>query len=68
MNDKKILKIGMIGSGAITRFIHVPGFQLCPDVQVAVACDSIFRSSGNDCSHVWHSKSDLELPRSDSRS
>jgi predicted dehydrogenase len=39
MNSKTI-KVGLIGSGAITRFIHVPGFQLCPDVQVTVACDS----------------------------
>jgi predicted dehydrogenase len=39
MNNTTV-KVGLIGSGAITRFIHAPGFQLCPDVQVMVACDS----------------------------
>jgi predicted dehydrogenase len=34
------IRIGIIGSGAISRFIHIPGFLLCPDVEVAVACDA----------------------------
>ena len=41
MNTQKTIKVGLIGSGAITRFIHAPGFQLCPDVQVTIACDSV---------------------------
>jgi predicted dehydrogenase len=40
MNDPSPLSIGMIGSGNITRFIHIPGFQRCPGVQVTVACDA----------------------------
>ena len=40
MSDASPLRIGTIGSGSITRFIHVPGFQRCPNVQVTVACDA----------------------------
>lgn len=35
-----IVRIGMIGSGAIARFIHLPGFQRCPDAQVVITCDA----------------------------
>lgn len=40
MTVEKKINIGLIGSGAITRFIHVPGFQLCHEVEVLVACDA----------------------------
>ena len=40
MEDYPVLKVGIIGSGGIAGFIHIPGFQLCPNVEVAVACDS----------------------------
>jgi predicted dehydrogenase len=39
MNEKPI-QIGLIGCGSITHFIHIPGFQLCPGVTLATACDS----------------------------
>ena len=34
------VRIGVIGSGAIARFIHLPGFQRCSNAQVMVACDT----------------------------
>jgi predicted dehydrogenase len=33
------LHVGIIGAGSISRFIHIPGFQLCPDVEVSALCD-----------------------------
>lgn len=40
MNDHPLLRIGIIGSGNIARFIHIPGLQRCPGVQVTIACDA----------------------------
>lgn len=40
MDDFPPVRIGIIGSGSIAGFIHIPGFQRCPDVEVAVACDA----------------------------
>jgi predicted dehydrogenase len=34
-----VLRIGIIGAGGAARGIHVPGFQLCPDVEIAAVCD-----------------------------
>lgn len=34
------MRIGIIGAGGAARTIHIPGFALCPDVEVAVVCDA----------------------------
>ncbi len=34
------LKIGIIGAGGAARTIHLPGFQLCPGVEVIAVCDA----------------------------
>ncbi|HTT65341.1 MAG TPA: Gfo/Idh/MocA family oxidoreductase [Bryobacteraceae bacterium] len=34
-----MMRIGIIGAGNAARNIHVPGFRLCPDVEIAVVCD-----------------------------
>jgi predicted dehydrogenase len=34
------LKIGIIGAGGASRGIHVPGFRLCPGVEIAAVCDT----------------------------
>ena len=47
MKDNNIIRIGLIGSGDITRFIHSPGFKLCPNVQIALACDSVQETAEN---------------------
>ncbi len=38
--DNQPVKIGLIGCGSITHFIHIPGFQIIPGVVLASACDS----------------------------
>ena len=34
------MQIGIIGAGGATCGIHLPGFQLCADAEVAVVCDA----------------------------
>src|SRR5271154_5791565 len=34
-----LLRIGMIGAGSAARNIHLPGFALCPGVEIAAVCD-----------------------------
>jgi predicted dehydrogenase len=34
------MRIGIIGAGGAARSIHIPGFALCPDVEVPVVCDA----------------------------
>ena len=34
------MQIGIIGAGGATRGIHLPGFKLCADAEVAVVCDA----------------------------
>src|SRR5205085_1261305 len=34
------MRIGIIGAGGASRSIHIPGFALCPQVEVAVVCDA----------------------------
>ena len=34
-----LLRIGIIGAGGAALGIHVPGFRLCPDVEIAAVCD-----------------------------
>jgi predicted dehydrogenase len=38
--SNKPIKIGLIGCGSITHFIHIPGLKLCPEVRLESACDS----------------------------
>jgi predicted dehydrogenase len=33
------LRIGIIGAGGAALGIHLPGFRLCPDVEIAAVCD-----------------------------
>ena len=33
------LRIGLIGAGANTRLLHIPGFQAIPDVELAAVCN-----------------------------
>jgi len=33
------LRIGIIGAGGAALGIHLPGFRLCPDVEIASVCD-----------------------------
>jgi predicted dehydrogenase len=35
-----MLRIGIVGAGNAARNIHLPGFRLCPDAEVAVVCDA----------------------------
>ncbi|HTB09924.1 MAG TPA: Gfo/Idh/MocA family oxidoreductase [Bryobacteraceae bacterium] len=35
-----MLRIGIIGAGGAALGIHVPGFRLCPDVEIAGVCDT----------------------------
>jgi predicted dehydrogenase len=35
----KLLRIGIIGAGGVARSIHLPGFKLCPQVEIAAVCD-----------------------------
>ena len=41
MDDRKIIRIGLIGAGDVTRRVHLPGFRRCPGVEVAGCCDPI---------------------------
>lgn len=34
------LRIGIIGAGSAARSIHIPGFQLCPGVELKAICDA----------------------------
>ncbi len=34
------MQIGIIGAGGATRGIHLPGFALCADAEVALVCDA----------------------------
>ena len=34
------LRIGIIGAGGAARGIHIPGFRLCPGVEIAAVCDA----------------------------
>ncbi len=36
----QLLRVGLIGCGSITHFIHIPGLLLSPDVKLVAACDS----------------------------
>jgi predicted dehydrogenase len=36
----KSLRIGIIGIGGAAKGIHIPGFRLCPDVEIAAVCDT----------------------------
>ena len=33
------MRIGIIGAGGAARSIHLPGFRLCPDAEIAVLCE-----------------------------
>jgi predicted dehydrogenase len=37
---QKPLRIGIIGAGGVSRSIHVPGFGLCPGVEIHAVCDA----------------------------
>ena len=41
MDDRKIIRIGLIGAGGVTRRVHLPGFRRCPGVEVVGCCDPI---------------------------
>jgi len=34
------LRIAIIGAGGAARGIHIPGFRLCPNVEIAAVCDT----------------------------
>ena len=36
----QLIRIGIIGAGGVARSIHLPGFALCPDVEIAAVCDA----------------------------
>ena len=33
------LRIGIVGIGSIARGQHIPGYQLCDDVEITALCD-----------------------------
>ena len=33
------IRIGIVGAGGVARSIHLPGFALCPGVEITAACD-----------------------------
>lgn len=35
-----LLRIGIIGVGGASLGIHIPGFRLCPEVEIAAVCDT----------------------------
>ena len=35
-----LLRIGIIGAGGAALGIHIPGFRLCPEVEIAAVCDT----------------------------
>ena len=35
-----LLRIGIIGVGGAALGIHIPGFRLCPEVEIAAVCDT----------------------------
>src|SRR5436853_5115880 len=35
----ELLRIGIIGAGGVARSIHLPGFALCPQVEIGAVCD-----------------------------
>lgn len=39
MGKSEKIRVGIIGSGAIARAAHLPGFKNCPDVELAAVCD-----------------------------
>ncbi len=41
MKTTDTIRVGLIGCGSITEFIHIPGLLLCPNVEIAAACDSM---------------------------
>ena len=44
------IKIGLIGCGSITHFIHIPGLNLCPGVILAAACDTSLEAAQSTAS------------------
>jgi predicted dehydrogenase len=42
-----LLRIGIIGAGGAALGIHVPGFRLCPDVEIAAVCDTNLSAAEN---------------------
>ena len=45
MAQNGIIRIGIIGAGAITRSRHIPGFRAIPGVQIAGVCNRFRESS-----------------------
>ena len=37
----KLVRVGIIGTGGIARFAHIPGYKAQPDVEIAAFCDVV---------------------------
>jgi predicted dehydrogenase len=56
----QLIRIGIIGAGGVARGIHLPGFALCPNVEIGAVCDvnpDAARSMG--VPHIFEGAEDL---------
>jgi predicted dehydrogenase len=56
MNNEPV-RIGLIGCGSITHFIHIPGLRLSPGVVLAAACDASIEAARSTASRFGIAKS-----------
>lgn len=39
MSERKVIRVGSVGIGGISRGVHLPGIEKSPDLQLAAVCD-----------------------------
>ena len=37
--EKKVIRVGSVGIGSISRGVHLPGIEKSPDLQLVAVCD-----------------------------
>ena len=37
--EKKVIRVGSVGIGGISRGVHLPGIEKSPDLQLVAVCD-----------------------------
>jgi len=55
----ELLRIGIIGAGGVARFIHLPGFALCPQVRLAPSATRIRRRRSLGVAQTFERVEDL---------
>ena len=53
------MKLGIIGAGGAAQGIHIPGFRLIPEVEIATICDSNGKHDVKDYREVL-SRNDID--------